>query len=103
MFHQSQWFNHGFSRSECTITLTNTSEQPIEMLEVTVQSMLESEVQNQMFKWSKDNLMAQLPIKPGSSASLTLYIQAVSDFLSPVTEGDGGQYFRLIKALDYMG
>ena len=73
--------------SECTVTLTNVSDQPIELLEITMQSMLDVDIQAQTFQWSKENLMAQLPIKPGSSASFTLYIHATADFLAPGTDG----------------
>lgn len=76
-----------FSRSECTITLANLTDQPVELLEVSIQSMMEPDLQAQTFQWSKDNLLAQLPIKKGSSASFTLYIQAAADFLSPGAYG----------------
>jgi trafficking protein particle complex subunit 9 len=52
-----------------------------------MQSMLDVDIQAQTFQWSKENLMAQLPIKPGSSASFTLYIHATADFLAPGTDG----------------
>lgn len=92
MYLQSDQFFFYF-RSECTVTLTNVSDQPIELLEITMQSMLDPDIQAQTFQWSKDNLMAQLPIKPHSSASFTLYIHATADFLSPGTDGNFGVYY----------
>jgi hypothetical protein len=50
--------------------------------------MLEPELQSQTFQWSKENLLAQLPIKPESSASFTLYLYGVADFLLPVCDGN---------------
>lgn len=68
--------------SECTITLTNTGNVPIEMLEVSIQSRLEATLQDQIFKWSKENLESQLPLMPNSSASLTLYLYSAANFLA---------------------
>ncbi|KAK6627902.1 hypothetical protein RUM44_010384 [Polyplax serrata] len=82
--------------SECTITITNNSQHSIELLEVTMQSVLDPELQAQTFHWDKESLLAALPIKPGSSTTFTLKIQATADFLAPaiedtcVTYGTGG-------------
>ncbi|XP_066993209.1 protein brunelleschi [Anabrus simplex] len=70
--------------AECSVTLSNIGEQPIEMLEVSVQSALEPSVQQQVFQWSQENLQAQLPLQPGATASFTIYLYSVADFLSPV-------------------
>lgn len=43
--------------TECTITLTNTSEVAIEMLEVSIQSVLEQSLQDQIFKWSQVRIL----------------------------------------------
>lgn len=69
--------------TECTITLTNNSQVPIEMLEVSIQSVLEPSLQDQIFKWSQENLQAQLPLMPNSTASLTLYLYSAANFLAP--------------------
>lgn len=68
--------------TECTITLTNRSQVPIEMLEVSMQSVLEPGLQDQIFQWSKENLESQLPLLPNSSASLTLYLYSAANFLT---------------------
>lgn len=69
--------------TECTITLTNNSQVPIEMLEVSIQSVLEPTLQDQIFKWSQENLEAQLPLMPNCTASLTLYLYSAANFLAP--------------------
>lgn len=68
--------------TEVSITLMNVSKVPIEMLEVSIQSDLEPMLQEQIFKWSQENLAGQLPLLPGSSASLTLYVYCAANFLS---------------------
>lgn len=68
--------------SECTITLTNTGQVPIEMLEVSIQTVLEPGLQDQIFKWSQENLQAQLPLLPNCTASLTLYLYSAANFLA---------------------
>lgn len=68
--------------TECTITLTNTSQVPIDMLEVSMESVLEASLQDQIFQWSKENLDSQLPLMPNSSASLTLYLYSAANFLA---------------------
>ncbi|KAK9709008.1 Transport protein Trs120 or TRAPPC9, TRAPP II complex subunit [Popillia japonica] len=68
--------------TECTITLTNTGNVPIEMLEISIQSVLEPALQDQIFKWSKENIESQLPLMPNASASLTLYLYSAANFLA---------------------
>lgn len=68
--------------AECTITLTNSGQVPIEMLEVSIQTVLEPALQQQIFKWSQENLQAQLPLMPNQTASLTLYLYGAANFLS---------------------
>lgn len=75
--------------AECTITLTNTSEVSIELLDVTIQSLLDSIQQDQIFKWSQSNIEAQLPLLPKSTASLTLYLYSAANFLGPLVNYPG--------------
>ncbi|XP_044738688.1 protein brunelleschi [Chrysoperla carnea] len=70
--------------AECTITLTNTSDVIIELLDVSIQSGLEPSVQDQIFKWSQSNLESQLPLASKATASLTLYLYSATNFLGPV-------------------
>lgn len=53
------------------------------MVELSVQSALDAVTESKIFKWSDENLTAQLPLQPGSSASLTLYLYAATDFVTP--------------------
>lgn len=62
------------------------------MLEVCLQSHLDHETEREVFQWSQENLQSQLPIQPGNSASLTLYLFAAGDFLVPVRTLDEGIY-----------
>ncbi|ODN02451.1 Trafficking protein particle complex subunit 9 [Orchesella cincta] len=65
---------------ECTVTLTNNGKVPIEHLEMKMDSRLDKQILD-IFKWSEDNIMSQLPIQPGASASFTVYIYGVGDFI----------------------
>ena len=69
--------------AECTVTITNVGQVPIEMIELSVQSTLDAATESKIFKWSDDNLTTQLPLQPDSSASLTLYLYATTDFIAP--------------------
>ncbi|XP_018057662.1 PREDICTED: protein brunelleschi [Atta colombica] len=71
---------YGGESAECTVTITNAGQVPIEMIELSVQSALDALTESKIFKWSDENLMTQLPLQPGSSASLTLYLYLVSSF-----------------------
>lgn len=65
---------------ECTVTLTNNGKVPIEFLEMKMDSRLDKQIL-EIFKWSEDNIMSQLPIQPGASASFTMYIYGIGDFI----------------------
>lgn len=68
--------------AECIITLRNTSQVPIEMLELSMQSVLDANLQEQIFQWSKENLQNQLPLMANSSAAITLYLYSAANFLN---------------------
>ncbi|XP_018334201.1 protein brunelleschi [Agrilus planipennis] len=68
--------------TQCVITIANTSQVPVEMLEVSIQSVLEPSLQDQIFKWSNDDLQKQLPLLPGNSASLTINLYSAANFLA---------------------
>lgn len=65
---------------ECTVTLTNNGKVPIDFLEMKLDSRLDKQIL-EIFKWSEDNIMSQLPIQPGASASFTMYIYGIGDFI----------------------
>lgn len=80
---------HSFAYSaECTITITNIGQVPIEMVELSVQSTLDAVTESKIFKWSEENLMTQLPLQPDNSASITLYLFAATDFVASSRNGN---------------
>lgn len=87
---------HSFAYSaECTITITNIGQVPIEMVELSVQSTLDAVTESKIFKWSEENLMTQLPLQSGNSASITLYLFAATDFVaSSIRNGKSLIIFR---------
>lgn len=82
--------------AECTITITNVGQVPIEMIELSVQSTLDTVTEGKIFKWSDENLMTQLPLQPCTSASLTLYLHAATDFIAPVSR-NGNIFIHVVK------
>ena len=69
----------------------NVGQVPIEMIEISVQSILDAATESKVFNWSEENLKSQLPLKPGASTSLTLFLYAVMDFVVPSARH--GQFF----------
>lgn len=80
---------HG-ETSECTITLTNKGQLPIEYLEVSIQSALDSATQEKMFVWSNEAIQHQLPLQPGSSAVINLTLYAHASFIAPLQDLNSG-------------
>ncbi|GLG96735.1 Protein brunelleschi, partial [Gryllus bimaculatus] len=68
---------------EVGIQLRSTGTEPVQLLEAAVSSPLDSQLQAQVFQFSAENLQTQLPLAPGSAASLTLYLHSASEFLAP--------------------
>ncbi|XP_012285614.1 protein brunelleschi [Orussus abietinus] len=79
---------YGGESAECTVTITNVGQLPVETVEVSVQSALDTATEKKIFKWSEENLKTQLPLLPGASASLTLYLYAVTEFIAPTPRND---------------
>ncbi|KAF7271855.1 hypothetical protein GWI33_015332 [Rhynchophorus ferrugineus] len=67
----------------CTITLTNTSQIPIEMLDVLISSGLEPMVQDQIFQFDQEDVKIILPLLPAQSATFTVKIYGAANFLAP--------------------
>lgn len=65
---------------ECTVTLTNVGKVPIEQLELKLDAQGDKRA-FEIFKWSDDNILSQLPIQPGASASFTIYVYGAGDFI----------------------
>lgn len=74
---------------ECTITLTNTGKVSVESIEINLESKIDKHL-DEIFNWSQSNLQSQLPIPPGGSASFTVYIHGIGDFIGqPSQTADG--------------
>lgn len=73
--------------TECVLTLTNTSTIPIEFMEETMQSSLDTKTQNLVFAWPKEAIQAQLPLKPKATMTVRLKITGYADFLGPINVG----------------
>lgn len=81
--------------SDCTIHLTNCGEQPLELVEISMQSILEPDVQRRTFKWDRESISNQMPVEAGKIANLKIALYAVADFLSPSCDG---RFFVVIEA-----
>lgn len=86
---------------EFQVTIINTGSQPIELVEITAQCVLDPSQLRQVLQWSADNIQAQLPLPAGASASFTLYLHGCAEFIAPprnneVTEG-GSQPSSLLS------
>ncbi|XP_052893133.1 protein brunelleschi isoform X2 [Anopheles moucheti] len=84
-------------RGECTITLKNASNIPIEYVDATFHSTLEASLQNRIFQLATDELHRKLPIQPNESIDFKLVIFGEADFLGAagpqsltVSHGGGG-------------
>ncbi|XP_061511655.1 protein brunelleschi isoform X1 [Anopheles gambiae] len=76
-------------RGECTITLTNASNIPIEYVDATFHSTLDASLQNRIFQLATDELQQKLPIQPNASIDFKLVIFGEADFLGALTAGPG--------------
>ncbi|XP_058058745.1 protein brunelleschi isoform X2 [Anopheles bellator] len=86
-------------RSECTITLTNTSNIAIEYVDATFHSALDASLQQRIFQLANDELRRKLPIAPNESIDFKLIIYGEADFLGAagpqsltVSHGGGGTH-----------
>lgn len=76
---------YGGESAECTISIKNIGKVPIDMIDISIKSTLDSLTENKIFKWSDENLKMQLPLQPDTSASLTLYLFGDVNFILPNT------------------
>ncbi|XP_045500441.1 protein brunelleschi [Colias croceus] len=67
--------------TECAIKITNTSNVPIEYLDLSIQSNMDSTLQSKVFQWSNDDLQSQLPIQPNDTTTITMKLYGEADFL----------------------
>ncbi|XP_037275116.2 trafficking protein particle complex subunit brun isoform X1 [Rhipicephalus microplus] len=68
---------------QCVLTLNNCGAEPIEMLELSLQTKLDRESEHSLIRWSPEKLQSQLPVDPGGAASLTLQVHGQAPFLIP--------------------
>ncbi|XP_063226452.1 protein brunelleschi isoform X2 [Bacillus rossius redtenbacheri] len=69
--------------AEVSVVLANVGAEPVDWVDVSLDSL-----QRQVFQWSQENLQAQLPLAPAASASLTLYLRSVHDFVLPAAPSE---------------
>ncbi|XP_070378811.1 trafficking protein particle complex subunit 9 isoform X4 [Dermacentor albipictus] len=74
-------------RRQCMLTITNSGAEPIEMLELSLQTKLDRESERSLIQWSTEDLLSQLPLPPGGAASIALQVHGQAPFLVP---GVGG-------------
>ncbi|XP_045451417.1 protein brunelleschi [Melitaea cinxia] len=67
--------------TECVITITNTSNVPIEYLDLSIQSNMDSQLQSKVFQWSNEEIQAKLPINPSDVATIVMKLYGEADFL----------------------
>ncbi|XP_075217129.1 trafficking protein particle complex subunit brun isoform X2 [Lycorma delicatula] len=67
---------------ECTVTMSNEGEKPVEWLDICIESMLESAVQNRLIRWDQNEVQSHLPLAPGGTVSFPLNLYGNSNFLS---------------------
>lgn len=79
---------YGGESSECTITITNVGQVPIEFFEISIQSSLDAQTESKVFHWNEEELKKQLPLEPGASTCLTLHLYAVMEFVVPSSSND---------------
>lgn len=78
-------------RRQCMLTITNSGAEPIEMLELSLQTKLDRESERSLIQWSPDDLQSQLPLPPGGAASIALQVHGQAPFLVPGGSPEGSQ------------
>ncbi|XP_050682191.1 protein brunelleschi [Leptidea sinapis] len=67
--------------TDCSIKITNTSNVPVEYLDLSIQSNMDSQLQNKVFQWSNDAVQSLLPLKPNETATILMKLYGEADFL----------------------
>ncbi|XP_070378809.1 trafficking protein particle complex subunit 9 isoform X2 [Dermacentor albipictus] len=78
-------------RRQCMLTITNSGAEPIEMLELSLQTKLDRESERSLIQWSTEDLLSQLPLPPGGAASIALQVHGQAPFLVPGGSPEGSQ------------
>lgn len=61
--------------------LKNTSSSSVEFIELTVDSLLEPNLQQQIMQWSQETVQDQLPLTAGATIDLPLHLFGAANFL----------------------
>lgn len=69
---------------ECQVTIVNTSNIPIEYLEIDLNSAMDLKLQKRVFKFDQEEVQKNLPLLPGKSFVVYLQIYGDADFIGPV-------------------
>ncbi|XP_053610845.1 protein brunelleschi [Plodia interpunctella] len=69
--------------TDCTMRITNTSNVPIEYLDIAIQSNTDAQFQSKVFQYSNEDIQSQLPIPPNETATINLKLYGEADFLDP--------------------
>lgn len=70
--------------SSCTITITNESATlPLEHLEFSINSNVEQELQQKIFRIDEEAIKAQLPVPPQGTIEIIVDVYAEADFVCP--------------------
>lgn len=64
------------------MTLSNLGDQPVEWLEISIESLLESSLQKEILNWDEMEIQSQLPFQPGCNTVLQLHLLGAANFLT---------------------
>lgn len=67
---------------ECILTLSNVGNQPVEWLEVSIESLMEPSLQQQIFSWDKQQIQEALPLQSGNDITFPLKMLGAASFLT---------------------
>lgn len=71
--------------TDCIVSITNSSNIPIDYIEGIWSSSLDASMQGRIFQWASDEMQTKLPIDPGQTIDFTVRIFADADFLGPLS------------------
>ncbi|KAK2184645.1 hypothetical protein NP493_259g02052 [Ridgeia piscesae] len=67
----------------CQIQLQNCGREPVESIDVCLDSRVDTELLDQVLRWDQATIRPTLPLLTDHETSLTLHIQGASDFIAP--------------------
>lgn len=69
---------------ECEVIITNTSNIPIEYLEMDLNSTLDTKQQQRIFSFDHEEIKSKLPLLPETSLTVRLKVYGDADFIGPI-------------------